>query len=51
MEAVVNIVLPVFGIVLCGYAAGRMKLLGPASSEALNGFVYWVALPARELVD
>jgi malonate transporter and related proteins len=46
MEAVVNIVLPVFGIVLCGYAAGRMKLLGPASSEALNGFVYWVALPA-----
>lgn len=46
MEAVVNIVLPVFGIVLCGYAAGRMKLLGPGSSEALNGFVYWVALPA-----
>ncbi|HEY7607874.1 MAG TPA: AEC family transporter [Alphaproteobacteria bacterium] len=46
MQAVVNIVLPVFGIVLCGYAAGRLKLLGPASSEALNGFVYWVALPA-----
>jgi predicted permease len=46
MESVVNIVLPVFGIVLCGYGAGRLKLLGPASSEALNGFVYWVALPA-----
>lgn len=46
MQAVVNIVLPVFGIILCGYAAGRLKLLGPASSEALNGFVYWVALPA-----
>ena len=46
MQAVINIVLPVFGIVLCGYAAGRLKLLGPASSEALNGFVYWVALPA-----
>jgi predicted permease len=46
MESVANIVLPVFGIVLCGYAAGRLKLLGPGSSEALNGFVYWVALPA-----
>ncbi len=46
MEAVVNVVLPVFGIVLCGYAAGRLKLLGPGSSEALNGFVYWVSLPA-----
>jgi hypothetical protein len=46
MESVINIVLPVFGIVLCGYGAGRLKLLGPASSEALNGFVYWVALPA-----
>lgn len=46
MESVVNVVLPVFGIVLCGYGAGRLKLLGPASSEALNGFVYWVALPA-----
>ncbi|MBL8662715.1 MAG: AEC family transporter [Candidatus Odyssella sp.] len=46
MESVVNVVLPVFGIVLCGYAAGRLKLLGPGSSEALNGFVYWVSLPA-----
>jgi malonate transporter len=50
MEAVVNIVLPVFGILLCGYAAGRLKLLGPASSEALNAFVYWVALPALFLL-
>lgn len=46
MESVINVVLPVFGIVLCGYAAGRLKLLGPGSSEALNGFVYWVSLPA-----
>lgn len=46
MESVFGIVFPVFGIVLCGYGAGRIKLLGPASSEALNGFVYWVALPA-----
>jgi malonate transporter and related proteins len=46
MGAVVNIVLPVFSIMLVGYLAGRFKLLGPASSEALNSFVYFVALPA-----
>lgn len=46
MEAVVSVVLPIFGIILCGYATGRLKLMGPATSDALNGFVYWVALPA-----
>ncbi|MCW5773211.1 MAG: AEC family transporter [Rhodospirillaceae bacterium] len=50
MQAVVSIVLPVFGIILVGYLAGRMRLLGPASSEALNGFVYWVSLPALFLL-
>ena len=38
-------VLPVFAIVLAGYLAARHGLLGPASSEALNAFVYAVALP------
>ncbi|MEX0759315.1 MAG: AEC family transporter [Tistlia sp.] len=46
MESVVNVVLPVFAIMAAGYAAGRLKLLGPASSQALNGFVFWCALPA-----
>lgn len=46
MQAFLDIVLPVFAIVGVGYACGRLKLLGPGSSEALNGFVYWVALPA-----
>ncbi len=46
MQTIVSVVLPVFGIVLCGYIAGRARVLGPASSEALNAFVYWVALPA-----
>lgn len=30
---------------LAGYVAGRLRLLGEASSEALNTFVYWFALP------
>lgn len=45
MEPVFNVVLPVFGIILTGYACGRLEVLGPASSEALNKFVYYVALP------
>ena len=46
MTAVVNVVIPVFAIILVGYLCGRLKLLGPASSDALNLYVYWVALPA-----
>lgn len=45
MSAVVNVVLPVFAIILAGYLSGKARLLGPASSEALNKFVYWIALP------
>ncbi len=46
MEAIVNVVLPVFAIMASGYGAGRVRLLGDAASEALNGFVFWFALPA-----
>lgn len=45
MEPIFNVVLPVFAIILSGYACGRLGVLGPASSEALNKFVYFVALP------
>jgi malonate transporter len=46
MSALLNIVLPIFAIVVAGFVCGRYNLLGPESSEALNRFVYWVALPA-----
>jgi malonate transporter len=46
MQAVFDVVLPVFGLILVGYLAGRFRLLGPESSEALNRFVYFFALPA-----
>lgn len=45
MAPILNVVLPVFAIIAAGYACGRWKLLGDDSSQALNGFVYWVALP------
>ncbi len=46
MQVVVDVVLPVFAIVLAGFACGRLRLLGAGGSEALNGFVYFAALPA-----
>lgn len=46
MQALFDVVIPVFAIVATGYVCGWRKLLGVESSEALNGFVYWVALPA-----
>ncbi|MSO81514.1 MAG: hypothetical protein EXQ97_07915 [Alphaproteobacteria bacterium] len=45
MEAVVDVALPVFSVMVAGWLAGRTRLIGPASSEALNAFVYWFALP------
>ena len=45
MEPILNVVLPVFAIIAAGYACGYFRLLGDDSTEALNRFVYWVALP------
>lgn len=46
MEAVLNVGVPVFAIVLAGYVCGRLGLFGELAAEALNGFVYWLAFPA-----
>lgn len=46
MHAILNVVLPVFGLILAGVIAGRFRILGQDSSEALNRFVYFFALPA-----
>ncbi len=51
MHAIVTVILPVFGIMLAGFIAGRVRLLGEASSDALNRFVYYVALPALFFVS
>ena len=46
MDTIINVALPVFAVIFVGVIAGRVGVLGPASSEALNKYVYWVALPA-----
>ncbi|HEU4922895.1 MAG TPA: AEC family transporter [Burkholderiales bacterium] len=50
LDPVVGAVLPVFGLVGCGYLAGRFRIVTQASSAALNQFVYAFALPAMLFV-
>jgi malonate transporter len=45
MNALINVVVPVFGVVFTGYLAGRLGVLGPDSAAALNRFVFYFALP------
>src|SRR5262245_46465624 len=45
MQVILDVVLPVFGLILAGYLAGRFRILGQGSTEALNSFVYYFALP------
>ena len=45
MQSVINIILPVFAIILSGYLAGNLKLLGEGSGEALQRFVFYIAMP------
>lgn len=46
MQAIVEVILPIFGVIAAGYGCGRGGVLGETSSEALNRYVYYVALPA-----
>lgn len=46
MNVVFEVALPVFGLILAGYLAGRRGILGQESSVALNRFVYYFSLPA-----
>lgn len=41
-----NIILPLFGIMVAGYLSGRFKLLPATASEVLSRFVFVIALPA-----
>lgn len=45
MQAILNVALPIFGIILTGYLAGRWRILGGESTAALNAFVSYFALP------
>ncbi len=45
MELTIDIILPIFGLVLCGYVVGRTRLLTPDGIQGLTHFVFYVAVP------
>ncbi|HJN23280.1 MAG TPA: AEC family transporter [Rhodospirillales bacterium] len=46
MNVLIEVLVPVFAIILAGYLGGRyLNVLGSDSSRALNGFVFYFALP------
>ena len=46
MSSTFAILLPIFALILAGYACRRRGLLGPSAASELNRFVVWLALPA-----
>jgi predicted permease len=50
LDPILGAVLPIFGLIACGYLAGRLRIVTQASSAALNQFVYAFALPAMLFV-
>jgi malonate transporter len=46
LHAVLNTTAPVFALILAGYIASRLGLLGPEATVALNRFVVYLGLPA-----
>ncbi|MCP4330360.1 MAG: AEC family transporter [Alphaproteobacteria bacterium] len=46
MHTTLAIVLPVFGLILCGYLVGRTRLLSIDGIKGLTNFVFYIAMPA-----
>ena len=44
-QAVIDAVVPVFGLILLGWFVARRGLLAPGATDALNRFVIYLALP------
>lgn len=45
MTVILNVALPIFGVILAGYLAGYWRILGGEATTALNAFVSTFALP------
>ncbi len=46
MDATLPIILPVFGLILLGYAMGKTPLITKAGVTGINNFVFYCAIPA-----
>ena len=46
MLTILNVTIPFFAVIGCGYLSERLGILGQASRTGLNRFVFYFALPA-----
>ena len=46
MSTVLNVLLPIFGLILVGFICRRTNRLGPTAASEMNRFVVWLGLPA-----
>ncbi len=46
MQVILEVVLPFFAVIFCGWAAFRVGAVDATTVKGLNAFVYWFALPA-----
>ncbi|WP_282338840.1 AEC family transporter [Pseudomonas sp. PS02288] len=46
MYSVVNVVIPIFALILVGYVCRRTGRLGPTAAAEINKFVVWLGLPS-----
>lgn len=46
MSNVINVILPIFGLILAGFVCRRTGCLGEYAATELNRFVVWLCLPA-----
>ena len=45
MAEILNVIVPVFFIIACGYAAAKTELIAPAGTKGLNDFVLYFCVP------
>ncbi len=46
MQSILETVLPIFGLILCGYVVGRRGWMSEEAIKGLNTFVFYLAIPA-----
>ncbi|NIA70536.1 AEC family transporter [Pelagibius litoralis] len=46
MQSILETVLPIFGLILCGYLVGRKGWMSEEAIKGLNTFVFYFAIPA-----
>ncbi len=46
MSSVLNVLLPIFALILVGYVCRRTNRLGPTAASEINRMVVWLCLPA-----